>query len=55
MYFAEVKYFDILGHMLTQYDFGVLAISIIMMIILIVSIIKKGIELDKLDTLGWKK
>lgn len=55
MYFAKTDYYKVLGHYFTQYDFGVLGISIIMFIILFVSIIQKGIELNKIDTLGWKK
>jgi len=55
MYFAETKYYDILGHSLTQYDFSVIGISVIMFIILLASIIQKGIELNRIDTLGWKK
>jgi archaetidylinositol phosphate synthase len=53
MYFAEINYYDVIGHILTQYDFCVIAISFIMFVILLVSIIQKGIELNKQDTLGW--
>ena len=55
MYFYKVQYFDVYGHFLTQYDFVVLGLSIAMFIILLVSILQKGIELNKQDTLGWEK
>ena len=53
MYFVDIQYVDIYGHFLTQYDIGILILSIIMFIILIVSILQKGIELNKQDTLDW--
>jgi len=53
MYFSGVKYFDIYGHILTQYDFIVFGIAVIMFLVLVVSIIRKGIELNKQDTIDW--
>ena len=55
MYFSEVKYFDIYNHILTQHDIAVFSGSVIMFIILLVNILRKGIELNKQDTLGWEK
>lgn len=54
MFFSNVKYFDIYGHSLTQYDLGVLAMSVIMFGVLIFSVIKKGRELHKIDIARWK-
>jgi hypothetical protein len=53
MYFANTYYFDILGHLITQYDIAVLGLSGIMFLIAIISIAKKGIELNKVDTADW--
>lgn len=53
MYLIPVNYYDIYGHFLTQYDFGVFAISLIMFIILIVSIIRKGVQLHREDIKNW--
>jgi len=53
MYFTNIQYFDIYGHFLTQYDIGILVLSMIMFLVLIISILQKGIELNKQDTLGW--
>ncbi|KUK77446.1 MAG: CDP-alcohol phosphatidyltransferase [candidate division WS6 bacterium 34_10] len=54
MYFVPVTYYNIYGHYLTQYDFGVFGISVIMFFVLIVSIFRKGIELHKQDIKNWK-
>lgn len=53
IFFAKVKYFNIWGYGLTQFDLGMLVVITIMAIILLVSIIKKGIELNKIDTKDW--
>jgi len=53
MYFTNIQYFDIYGHFLTQYDIGILVLSMIMFLVLIITILQKGIELNKQDTLGW--
>lgn len=53
MFFSKVHYFDIYGHMLTQYDIALFALTVIMAGILLVSIIRKGIELNKIDTKDW--
>ncbi len=54
MYFVPVTYYNIYGHYLTQYDFGVFGLSVIMFLVLIVSIFRKGIELHKQDIKNWK-
>lgn len=54
MFFSKVRYFDIWGHSLTQYDLGTLVLTVVMFGILAVSIIKKGIELHKIDIAKWK-
>ena len=53
MFFMPINYYDIYGHWLTQYDFVLLGIAIIMFLILIISIIKEGIKLNKEDTKDW--
>jgi phosphatidylglycerophosphate synthase len=53
MFFMPINYYNILGHSLTQYDFVFLGVSIIMFLILLVSIIKEGIKLNKEDTKDW--
>lgn len=53
MYLDKVRYFNIYGHYITQYDIVAAVGSVIMFLVLIVSIIRKGIELNKQDTLGW--
>lgn len=53
MFFMPVNYYNIFGHSLTQYDFALLGISLIMFFILLVSIAKEGIKLNKEDTKGW--
>jgi len=55
MYFIPVTYYDIYGHFLTQYDFAILAVSLIMFIILIINIVKTGIKLHKQDIKRWKE
>lgn len=55
MFFVPVKYFDIWGYNLTQYDLVAGIIVIIMFLIILFSIISKGIELNKLDTKDWPK
>ena len=53
MFFLPVRYFDILGHYLTQYDlFGVFAV-IVMFGVIVFSILTKGVELDKIDRKKW--
>ena len=54
MFFSRVVYFNFSNYYLTQYDIGLLIIILIMSVILIVSIVKKGIELNKIDTKDWK-
>ncbi|MDD3474715.1 MAG: CDP-alcohol phosphatidyltransferase family protein [Candidatus Dojkabacteria bacterium] len=53
MFFMPVNYYNIYGHILTQYDFIVLGVAVIMFFILLVSIIKEGIKLNREDTKDW--
>lgn len=53
MFFLPIYYYSPFGYSITQYDIGLLLLTIIMFCILIVSIITKGIELDKKDTKNW--
>ena len=53
IFFSKVIYFNIWGNLWTQFDLGMLILILIMAMILIVSIIKKGIELNKIDTKDW--
>ena len=55
MFFIPVKYFDIWGYTLTQYDLFATFAVVVMFIILISSIVSKGVELDKIDRAKWKK
>ena len=55
MFFLPVKYFDIWGYTLTQYDLFATFAVVVMFIILISSIVSKGVELDKIDRAKWKK
>ena len=55
MFFVPVKYFDIWGYTLTQYDLFATFAVVVMFIILISSIVSKGVELDKIDRAKWKK
>ncbi len=55
LFFVPVKYFEIYNFTLTQYDFFGIFVVIIMGLVLVYSIIQKGIELDKIDRKAWKK
>ena len=55
MFFLPVKYFDIWEYTLTQYDLFATFAVVVMFIILISSIVSKGVELDKIDRAKWKK
>ena len=55
MFFLPVKYFDIWGYTLTQYDLFATFAVVVMFIILISSIVSKGVELDEIDRAKWKK
>ena len=55
IFFQPVNYFNILGHYLTQYDFAVFGITIAMFLVIVVSILQKGAELDRIDRKEWKK
>ena len=54
MFFLPVKYYDIYGHVLTQYDLFTSFAVVVMFGIIIYSILSKGIELDKIDRKKWK-
>ena len=54
MFFVPVTYYNIYGHYLTQYDFTVFGLAVIMFLILIVSIFRKGIELHREDIKNWE-
>jgi phosphatidylglycerophosphate synthase len=54
MFFVPVSYYNIYGHYLTQYDFAVFGLTVIMFLVLIVSIFRKGIELHRQDIKNWK-
>lgn len=53
MFFLPIYYYVPFGYSITQYDIGLLLLTIIMFCILIVSIVTKGIELHKKDTKNW--
>lgn len=53
MFFSEIHYFNIYEYILTQYDIVLFVLTVIMSGILLVSIIRKGIELNKIDTKDW--
>ncbi len=53
MFFSKVHYFDIYAYVVTQYDIALFVLSVVMAVILLVSIFKKGIELHKIDTKDW--
>jgi len=53
LFFSKVMYLNIWGNLLTQFDLGMLILTAIMAMILFFSIIKKGIELNKIDTKDW--
>ena len=55
MFFLPVEYFDIWGYTLTQYDLFAVFAVVVMFIILISSIVSKGVELDRIDRAKWKK
>jgi len=53
MFFMPVKYYDIYGYLVTQYDIVILVLSVLMFLILIPEIVKNGIRLNKEDTKDW--
>jgi len=55
MYFIPVQYYTIYDHFLTQYDFLLLGLAMLMFIILLFSIVRKGIMLHKQDIKNWKE
>lgn len=54
MFFSPIKYYNILGQYVSQYDAAFLIVSILMGLLLLYSLITKGIELDKKDRANWK-
>lgn len=55
MFLSPVKYYHVWGYSLTQYDLVFLTMSILISIVLVVSILQKGIELDRIDRLKWEE
>ena len=55
LFFRPINYYNLLGHYVTEYDFAVFGVSVIMFLVIIVSIIQKGTELDRIDRKKWKK
>lgn len=55
MFFIPIKYFDVWGYTLTQYDFFASVVVLIMAIIVVTSIFSKAFELDKIDRKRWKE
>lgn len=55
MFFLPVKYFDIFGYNLTQYDLFASLAVIIMFLVIVYSIVSKGMELNKIDKKKWEK
>ncbi len=55
LFFLPVKYFDVYGHWLTQYDFVIFGVSAIMFVVILVSILQKGLELDRIDRKKWER
>ena len=53
MFFSKIHYFDIYKYTVTQYDVVLFAVTVIMACVLLVSIIKKGLELHKIDIKNW--
>ena len=55
MFFLPVKYYDIYGYNLTQYDLFTSVAVLIMFGVIVYSILSKGIELDKIDRKRWEE
>lgn len=55
LFFLPVKYFNVYGHYLTQYDFALAFVATVLFAILLISVFTKGVELDKIDRKKWKK
>jgi len=53
MYFSKINYFNVYGHYLTQFDFIVIGVFVIMFIILLIEIFKTLFSLNKQDTKGY--
>lgn len=54
MFFLPVKYHNVYGYLVTQYDIGVFLISLVMFTVILFSIVQKGVELDRIDRKGWR-
>lgn len=54
MFFLPMKYYDIYGHILTQYDLFASFAVVVMFALIVYSILSKGIELDRIDRKRWK-
>ncbi len=55
MFFVPVKYYEVIGYTLTQYDIFASLVVGIMFLIIVFSILSKGVELNKIDTKDWPK
>lgn len=53
MFFIPINYYTIYSYTVTLYDILLFALSVIMFLILVISIVTKGIELHKKDTKNW--
>lgn len=55
MFFSPVKYYPLLGHYISQYDFVFLIMSVLMGVVLLYNLVVKAIELDRKDRAKWKE
>ncbi len=53
MYLAPVKYYNVVGYYISQYDIAFLIMSGLMGVVLLFSILQKAVELDKKDREKW--
>ncbi len=49
MFFLPVKYYEVIGYTFTQYDLFAIFAVVVMFLVILFSVLSKGIELDKLD------
>lgn len=53
MYLAPVKYYNVVGYYISQYDIAFLIMSGLMGVVLLFSILQKAVELDRKDREKW--
>lgn len=53
MFFIPVNSYNIYGYLVSQYDIVIFVLSVLMFLILIIDIIRNGIELNREDTKNW--